>query len=67
LTAFDFGTSFQTSTFGIAATWTGIGTILLRRRLSPTKGDLDFVRLSTLPLCVVSYLLSHAIWSWRGY
>lgn len=65
-TALDGGASFQTAMFGIAATWAGIGIILLRRRLSPTAGDLDFVRLSLIPLCVVSYLLSHEIWIWRG-
>jgi hypothetical protein len=64
--ALDGGASFQTSRFGIAATWTGIGIILVRRRLSPTAGDLDFARLSSIPLCVVSYLMAHAIWDWRG-
>lgn len=65
--ALDFGTILQTSTFAIVAMWAGVGLILLRRGRSPTAGDLRFVRLASIPLCIVSYLLSHSIWSWRGY
>src|SRR5260370_11506184 len=53
--------------FGVAAFWGGVAVILFRRRSSPTKLDLLFVRRGFFLVCVISLCLTQATWRMRGF
>lgn len=57
----------QSCFYAIAAFWVGVGVILWRRALAPTKADLAIVRGGFVVLCVLSFFLTNGIWRWRGY
>lgn len=49
------------------AFWAGAIIPLWRRRLKPTKMDLLLVRVGYLPLIIITTLLTHEVWSVRGF
>lgn len=62
----DGGAIAQICLLGSAASWTIIGLILVRRRLSPTKTDLALVNVGYLLLCILSGLVAAGVWQLQG-
>lgn len=63
----DGGVIGQMCLYALAAFWGGVAVILIRRRQSPSRLDLLLVRGGYLPVCVLSVILTRAIWHWRGF
>ena len=66
-TILDGGVIAQMCLFACAVFWGGVAVILLRRRLTPTNLDLTLVRVGSLLVCFISYVVSVSIWHWKGY
>jgi hypothetical protein len=64
---FDNGRSVQSSIYAFAGFWIGAGVIIFRRRHTVTHVDLWLIRWGYVPLCVISFLVTWAIWSLRGF
>jgi hypothetical protein len=63
----DGGVVAQICIYAFAAYWGGTIVILARRRAAPTKLDIILVRSGYLVVCVISFILTFAIWSWREH
>jgi hypothetical protein len=48
------------------AFWGGATVLICRRPQSPTKTDIQLIRLGYLPLVVAAFFLVHFIWTVRG-
>ena len=49
----------------LVAFWGGATVLIWRRPLSPTKIDIELIRLGYLPLVVLAFFLVHFIWRLR--
>lgn len=66
LMALDFGEMKQICGMTFLAFWAGVGLIMRRRPLAPSRVDLLFIRLGFLPLFVAGYALVFLVWRLRG-
>jgi hypothetical protein len=63
----DGGELAQVCLYAFAAFWGGTGVLIARRGAALTRADILLIRWSYIPLCIVSFYLTHWIWSLRGY
>jgi hypothetical protein len=63
----DGGVVSQIRGYAVAAFWGGAGLLIIRRGAALSRLDLTLIRAGYIPVCMVSYLLTHWIWSLRGY
>ena len=59
----DRGNILKISLGATLACWTVAGSVWIRRRDSPTRVDLVFIRWGFIPLCVLTNLIVHYVWS----
>ena len=62
----DGGTTARICGIALVAFWGGATVLIWRRPLSPTKIDIELIRLGYLPLVVLAFFLVHFIWTLRG-
>lgn len=62
----DGGRIGQTFLFGLIAFWITVLLILFRRKQNLTKGDLVFIEGGSMVVCLLSALITIAIWRMRG-
>jgi len=63
----DGGQLAQVCLYAFAGFWSGAGVLIARRGPALTRLDILLIRWSSIPLCVLSYFLTHWIWRLRGY
>lgn len=63
----DGGVIAQVCLYAFAAFWGGAGLLIARRGAALSRLDLGLIRGGYLPVCIISFFLTHWIWSLRGY
>jgi len=64
----DGGVIAQVCLYAFAAFWAGVGVLVARRGPAAlSRLDLGLIRGGYVPVCIISFFLTHWIWSLRGY
>lgn len=63
----DGGELAQVCLYAFFGFWGGTGVLIAKRRGALTRVDILLIRWSYIPLCIVSFFLTHWIWSLSGY
>jgi hypothetical protein len=62
----DGGQLAQVCGVALVAFWLGASLLILRRRRSPSRTDLQLIRFGYFPVVVIAFLLVNWIWHLRG-
>ena len=63
----DGGVIAQICLHAFAGFWGGAGLLIVRRGAAMNRLDLALIRFGFIPVCIMSFFLSHWIWGLRGY
>jgi hypothetical protein len=68
LLVLDGGVMAQVCLYAFVAFWGGTGLLIARRGAAAlSRLDLGLIRGGYVPVCIISFFLTHWIWSLRGY
>jgi hypothetical protein len=65
-TVLDLGQHARACSYASGVFWLGVLLILVRRRESPTRGDLAFIRWALLPIGILGSETFLLVWQMRG-
>ena len=63
----DGGVMVQTCLYAFAGFWGGAALLMVRRGAAMSRLDLSLIRYGFIPVCILSFFLTHWIWTLRGY